>query len=235
MNKWIIYLLGIMTGILLTFAFAIFANKSIGSGISGLEMTEGDGECVEYTQFKVFQVLNSGCALANADGHLITVFLIPDEGQQFYDDQRITLNHGQSAYCVGTYKYESKGMGEKTVPVIRIMDNAESAANEPVVDKRNDKMTLFDEPGECISRKDFEVHEVLPSGDAVAMEIREITSSGFAIPSDLKVLILADEDSHFYNNQIIKTPKGKCARQIGTYKYKEYGDYREIIPIVSFK
>ena len=234
MNKWIIYLLGIMTGILLTFAFAIFANKSIGSGISGLEMTEGDGECVEYTQFKVFQVLNSGCALANADGHLITVFLIPDEGQQFYDDQRITLNHGQSAYCFGTYKYESKGMGEKTVPVIRIMDNAESAANEPVVDKRNDKMTLFDEPGECISRKDFEIMEVLPSGDAVAMEINKIISDCI-FKSDLKVLILADEDSHFYNHQIIKTPKGKCARQIGTYIYAEYGDYREIIPIVSFK
>lgn len=234
MNKWIIYLLGIMTGILLTFAFAFFANKSNDSGISGLEMTEGDGECVEYTQFKVFQVLNSGCALANADDHFITVFLIPNEGQQFYDDQKITLNHGQSAYCVGTYKYESKGMGEKTVPAIRIMDNVESAANEPVVDKRNDKMTLFDEPGECISRKDFEVQKVLPSGDAVAMEIREI-SSGYVFTSDLKVLILADEDSHFYNHQIIKTPKGKCARQIGTYIYAEYGDYREIIPIVSFK
>lgn len=197
-------------------------------------MTEGDGECVEYTQFKVFQVLNSGCALANADDHFITVFLIPNEGQQFYDDQRITLNHGQSAYCVGTYKYESKGMGEKTVPVIRIMDNVESAANEPVVDKRNDKMTLFDEPGECISRKDFEVQEVLPSGDAVAMEINKIISDCI-FKSDLKVLILADEDSHFYNHQIIKTPKGKCARQIGTYIYAEYGDYREIIPIVSFK
>lgn len=234
MNKWIIYLLGIMTGILLTFAFAIFVNKSNDFGISGLEMTEGEGECVEYTQFKVFQVLNSGCALANADGHLITVFLIPDEGQQFYDDQKITLNHGQSAYCVGTYKYESKGMGEKTVPAIRIMDNVESAANEPVVDKRNDKMTLFDEPGECISRKDFEVQEVLPSGDAVAMEINKIISDCI-FKSDLKVLILADEDSHFYNHQIIKTPKGKCARQIGTYIYAEYGDYREIIPIVSFK
>lgn len=234
MNKWIIYLLGIMTGILLTFAFAFFANKSNDSGISGLEMTEGDGECVEYTQFKVFQVLNSGCALANADDHFITVFLIPNEGQQFYDDQKITLNHGQSAYCVGTYKYESKGMGEKTVPAIRIMDNVESAANEPVVDKRNDKMTLFDEPGECISRKDFEVQEVLPSGDAVAMEINKIISDCI-FKSDLKVLILADEDSHFYNHQIIKTPKGKCARQIGTYIYAEYGDYREIIPIVSFK
>ena len=234
MNKWIIYLLGIMTGILLTFAFAFFANKSNDSGISGLEMTEGDGECVEYTQFKVFQVLNSGCALANADDHFITVFLIPHEGQQFYDDQKITLNHGQSAYCVGTYKYESKGMGEKTVPAIRIMDNVESAANEPVVDKRNDKMTLFDEPGECISRKDFEVQEVLPSGDAVAMEINKIISDCI-FKSDLKVLILADEDSHFYNHQIIKTPKGKCARQIGTYIYAEYGDYREIIPIVSFK
>lgn len=234
MNKWIIYLLGIMTGILLTFAFAIFANKSNDSGISGLEMTEGDGECVEYTQFEVFQVLNSGCALANADDHFITVFLIPNEGQQFYDDQKITLNHGQCAYRVGTYKYESKGGRERTVPVIRIMDNAESAANEPVVDKRNDKMTLFDEPGECISRKDFEVQEVLPSGDAVAMEINKIISDCI-FTSDLKVLILADEDSHFYNHQIIKMPKGKCARQIGTYKYEEFGDYREIIPIVSFK
>ena len=234
MNKWIIYLLGIMTGILLTFAFAFCVNSSQNSGDSGLEMFEGSEEPMEYAQLEVFQVLNSGCALAYADDSFSKVVLIlPNEGQQFYDEQEIAIRAGQCAYRVGTYRYKTKKFGEKTVPAIKIMNGANP--NVPIVENKQDsRITLFDESGECISRKDFEVQEVLPSGDAVAMEINEIISDCI-FTSDLKVLILADEDSHFYNHQIIKTPKGKCARQIGTYIYAEYGDYREIIPIVSFK
>ena len=94
---------------------------------------------------------------------------------------------------------------------------------------------MFDKPGDCVSRKNFEVQEVLESGDAIALEIRE-TIGGHIFTSDLEVLILAQEGSNFYNKQIVKAPHGKCARQIGNYKYRpyEYGDTK-VIPIIAFK
>lgn len=91
---------------------------------------------------------------------------------------------------------------EKTVPAIRIIDGVKlPKSNKTIADGK----TLFDEPGECVSRKNFEVQKVLESGDAIALEIRE-TISGHIFTSDLEVLILAQEGSNFYNNQIVKAP-----------------------------
>lgn len=85
---------------------------------------------------------------------------------------------------------------------------------------------------ESVCRKNFEVQRVLESGDAIALEISD-QLSGLVITSDLEVLIPAKEGRDFYDKQIIKTPKGKCARQIGIYTYQKYGDTK-VIPIVSF-
>ena len=123
---------------------------------------------------------------------------------------------------------------EKTVPAVRIINGVElPKSNKTIADKKNSGKTLFDEPGECVSRKNFEVQKVLESGDAIALEIRE-TISGHIFTSDLEVLILAQKGSNFYNNQIVKAPQGKCARQIGNYKYQQYGSAK-VIPIIAFK
>ena len=231
MKKWLIYVLGIITGVILTFAFAFCINLSNNSGIIGLEMFEEPGDYMEYSQFEVFQVLESGCALAHTDDSFgAIVFIIPNEKQQFYDDQKIVLKNDQCAQHVGIYKYSTKMEIEKTVPAIRIIDGVKlPKSNKTIADGK----TLFDEPGECVSRKNFEVQKVLESGDAIALEIRE-TISGHIFTSDLEVLILAQEGSNFYNNQIVKAPQGKCARQIGNYKYQQYGNAK-VIPIIAFK
>lgn len=123
---------------------------------------------------------------------------------------------------------------EKTVPAIRIVDGVKlPKSNRTVTEKKDFGKTLFEKPGECVSRKNFEVQKVLDSGDAIALEIRE-TISGHIFTSDLEVLILAQEGSNFYNNQVVKAPQGKCARQIGNYKYQEYGNTK-VIPIIAFK
>lgn len=235
MKKWIIYVLGVITGIILTFVFAFCVNLSNNSGIIGLEMFEEPGDYMEYSQFDVFQVVESGCALAHADESFGSiVFIIPNESQQFYDDQKIVLKNDQCAQHVGTYKYSTKMEIEKTVPAIRIVDGVElPKSNRTVTEKKDFGKTLFEKPGECVSRKNFEVQKVLDSGDAIALEIRE-TISGHVFTSDLEVLILAQEGSNFYNNQIVKAPKGKCARQIGNYKYQQYGSTK-VIPIIAFK
>lgn len=54
MKKWLIYVLGIITGIILTIAFGVIINLSNNSGVFGLEMFEEPGEDMEYTKFEVF-------------------------------------------------------------------------------------------------------------------------------------------------------------------------------------
>ena len=234
MKKWLIYVLGIITGIVLTFAFAFCINLSNNSGIIGLEMFEESGEDMGYTQFEVFQVLDSGCALANPDDAFdATVLIIPDEKQQFYDNQKIVLKNNQCAQRVGTYRYNTKRGIERTVPAVKIIDGVELKSNKTIAAKNNSGKTLFDKPGDCVSRKDFKVQKVLDSGDAIALEIRE-TISGHVFTSDLEVLILVQEGSNFYNNQIVKVPQGRCARQIGNYKYQSHGTTK-VIPIIAFK
>ncbi len=235
MKKWLIYVLGIISGIVLTLAFAFCVNLSNNSGIIGLEIFEEPGENMGYSQFEVFQVLESGGALANADDTFdATVFIIPDERQQFYDNQKIVLKNVQCAQRVGTYRYNTKMGIEKTVPAVRIVESAElPLPDKTIASKSNSGKTLFDKPGDCVSRKNFEIQNVLESGDAIALEIRE-TISGYVFTSDLEVLILAQEGSNFYNNQIVKAPQGKCARQIGNYKYQNYGTTK-VIPIIAFK
>lgn len=172
-----------------------------------------------------------GCALARAEHSVgVVVLIMPDEHQRFYDGQEIALMGGQCVQHIGTYKYATMMETEKTVPVIRIVNGVERAGSEEAA---TSEKTLFDEPGDCVSRKNFEVQKVLDSGDAIALEIRE-TISGHILTSDLEVLILAREGSNFYDKQVIKTPRGKCARQIGNYKYDDYGETK-VIPIVAFK
>lgn len=232
MKNWLVYLLGIITGIVLTFGFAFCVNQSKNSGIIGLEMFDEPGDYMEYSQFEVFQVVTDGCALANADdSYSAVVFILPNENQQFYDDQTIVLGSDQCAQRVGTYRYDTKMGVEKTVPAIRIVEGVDVPRTN--VSKGNSGITMFDKPGECVSRKNFKVKEVLQSGDAIAKEIRD-ASFGYVHTSDLEVLMLAKDGDTFYDNQIIQVPNGKCARQIGTYRYQQYGDTK-VIPIVDIQ
>lgn len=236
MNRWLVYVLGIITGFILTVALGVFINQSKNGGVIGLELFEEPGEDMECSEFGVFQVVSSGCALAHAyDGSGAIVLIIPDENQHFYDDQKIDIKTGQHAQHVGTYRYSNKMGDDKTVPAVRIVDDGAELLPEemPEEDYGSSDKVLFDKPGDCVSRKNFEVQEVLESGDAIAKEI-SYSFEGMVATSELEVLILAEEGSHFYNNQIVKAPRGTCSRQIGNYKYKHYGETK-VIPIIAFK
>ena len=103
MRTWIFYLLGVISGIILTFVFSFCVNMSKSSGIVGLEMFEEPGDYMEYSQFEVFQVIGDGYALADArDSYdAATVLIEPNEHLQFYDDQKIVLGDDQCAHQPG--------------------------------------------------------------------------------------------------------------------------------------
>lgn len=90
-----------------------------------------------------------------------------------------------------------------------------------------DEKTMLTTPGECVSNKQFEVIKVYNSGDALAAEIYELDFG-----TGLEVMFLNDGSKSYYDGQIITIPEGKCARQIGVYRYKDY-DGTKTVPIVK--
>ena len=143
MSKGLSYILGILTGILLTLgAIAIIAHTRNNSGENGVSKEKKaklpDGmtmldEPIPFTEarnFKIMQVIFGDAALAQSEeileyGDSIysdpVVLIVSDQKNTFYDDQIIKTPQNGKVMQIGTYKYETR-MGWKTVPIIHISE-----------------------------------------------------------------------------------------------------------------
>ena len=133
MKKGFIFLLGLLTGCILTLGVLFFVvekrqSQPAPDEIPGLTLYEQPAEIFDSRTFEVFQVLKNGNALADSENpnwrenHTgPTVLLLADENTHYYDDQLVKVGKGNCARMVGVFSYESTGSGRKTVPVLRIM------------------------------------------------------------------------------------------------------------------
>ena len=103
MSKGVAYFLGILTGIVLTIGASIIIAKSQGEDPSsnGISMFEKRGQAMTEGSFKIFQTLDDKHALASGvsnEGYGwymgITVMIIGNENDHFYDDQIIKKTSG---------------------------------------------------------------------------------------------------------------------------------------------
>jgi len=127
MKKIWVYLLGVLTGIILTFLLSaiIVAVKSNSDPayMTGLTLFEEPGDVMTDSGYEVLQDLGNGTALATSEDNItMAVLLWNQEGKLYYNNQKITLDEGKCFRQIGIYKYTSKGMGDRTVPVVAIMD-----------------------------------------------------------------------------------------------------------------
>lgn len=90
----------------------------------------------------------------------------------------------------------------------------------------SDGMTMFEQPGECVSTNAFRVIQVLDGG-ALAMEYSQ------GLPTGLAVFILDQNNASYYDDQLINTPKGQCARQVGIFKYTSKDGDAKTVPVVE--
>lgn len=122
MNKFLVFLGGFVTGILVTFLVAYMftiANKP-NDGLLGLTIYAEAGECIEIDgQLKIIQVLEPNIALAMAEDFLV-VLIVNNEGKTYYDDQRIKIPANKCARQIGTYEYNTNSTFQKTVPAVEI-------------------------------------------------------------------------------------------------------------------
>ena len=111
-------------------------------------------------------------------------------------------------------------------------DKAEEIEAEVYEAEEASYFRMFDKPGNCVDGSYFRVEKVLDEHYAIAREQEYYASSNLYLNKDLYVLFYSEEENKFYDDLIIKIPKGKCARQIGLYDWKEDIFSSKTIPIV---
>ena len=128
MKKWLIFVGGVATGVVLTFLFAVLFSSRTGSN-NGATWFEKPGDVIEVKSFKVFQVLDKDAALVSGvtyekyDIYSGAVYLLTNEdGKYYYDDEVVKVPDGKVARQVGIYQYQTKAELDKTVPIIQIFD-----------------------------------------------------------------------------------------------------------------
>lgn len=126
-NKILIFSAGVVTGAVLMILIALIASKG-NAADDGITLFETEGDCVSSNSFEVFQVLDSGDALAREFEHGmsvatgVTVLFLNDGNKSFYDDQVIKVYSGQCAKQIGVFKYNTRAGLERTVPIVEIRD-----------------------------------------------------------------------------------------------------------------
>lgn len=236
MKKIWVYLLGILSGVILTFLVSLIINKSKNSDITYFDepgeaiTVECYGRMRPVTSFKIFQTLDKNAGLALGEdlySRDLLVLVISDGGQSLFDNQTIVAPHGKCFKQIGIYKYKSNDKMHRTIPVVMLMDGEiEDFVEEPtIVEKTNSDYTFFDEPGEVMTDKSYRVDRVLDNGAAIAQGKKDNYDEDYWF--GLKVLLI-DDNANYYNNQIVKVTNGKCFRQVGIYKANF-----ETLPIVK--
>lgn len=95
-----------------------------------------------------------------------------------------------------------------------------------------DNIVMFDEPQDVIHAKKFEVMQVLPDGTALATVKYDMDDANND-NMGMVVLFIPKEGTSFFDDQIIKVPEGKCARQVGTYRYITRQEMEKTVPVVE--
>lgn len=86
----------------------------------------------------------------------------------------------------------------------------------------------LEEDGPCLTRAHLKVFHVLHPERALVGEENDAF-----LDAPIMMLLAPEGVSHFYDEQVIKMPKGKCARHVGNFEYETKDDGFRVIPVVQ--
>lgn len=124
MKKWIVFVLGFVSGIVFLFLVLLIIGKTYATN-DGMTYFEKPGKCISTKDFEVMQVVGEGYALAREKkGYVggILVLVTNDNGELYYDDQVIEVPKGKCMRQIGVYEYQTKSENWKTVPIVQLMN-----------------------------------------------------------------------------------------------------------------
>ncbi len=94
----------------------------------------------------------------------------------------------------------------------------------------NDGLSMFEERGEMMPETSYKVFQALDDTHALA---NAISNEKYGLYNGMIGMIIGDEGTHFYDEQVIKTTKGKRFYQVGTYKYQTKAEIDKTVPVVA--
>lgn len=86
---------------------------------------------------------------------------------------------------------------------------------------------LLDEPGEIIKEESIKVFQVLAKDAALAHGKNE-----YGDYYGMIYLLVNKEGKYYYDDEMVKVPKGKVLRQIGVYQYPTRQDIVKTVPVI---
>ncbi len=142
MRKWLVYVLGVVTGFILAVLLAFLLNgksKPVPDVIGengteteessdGIKLFDEPSDIIEERSFEVFQVIAENAALVKGKGGGRSIYrgpvylIVNHDGKYYYDDEKIETPKGKVARQIGIYQYPTRNDFVKTVPIIEIMD-----------------------------------------------------------------------------------------------------------------
>ena len=95
-----------------------------------------------------------------------------------------------------------------------------------------DDATWFEKPGDVIDVKAFQVFQVL-SENAALVNGQTHDDWDLEIFTGTVYLLTNEDGKYYYDDEIVKVPKGKVVRQVGIYQYRTKSDFGKTVPIIQ--
>lgn len=93
----------------------------------------------------------------------------------------------------------------------------------------SEDVKLFDKPGEVIESPSFEVFQVIDESVALVHG----KGDSYSFHTGAVYVLTNDEGKLYYDDEIVKVPEGKVARQVGIFKYRTPADFEKTVPIIK--
>lgn len=130
MKKIWVYLLGVLTGIVVSIVVLGIAASAVNAknAPDGMTFFESPGDIIEHSSVKVFQALGDGTALAESKGNGSYIYNGPNvllynkDGIPYYDEQVVNAPKDKCFRQVGIYRYPAKSGDDKTVPIVMLLE-----------------------------------------------------------------------------------------------------------------
>lgn len=127
MKKWLVYLLGMVTGIVLTICTVVITIhiKNDDTSIPGLTFSS---IALDYnatvSEITIEEIVFPGGALAEIGkkGHEDYVIFMPETKAPLYDGLKFRMPKDKCFKCVGTYAYDMGYGKTHTLPVVKLFD-----------------------------------------------------------------------------------------------------------------
>lgn len=105
-------------------------------------------------------------------------------------------------------------------------------------DRENDEsVTWFDKPGDVVEVKSFKVFQVIDKNAALVngQSLMDIDNLELGIESytGTVYLMINQDDKYYYDDEVIKVPENKVARQVGVLRYPTKSDFNKTVPIIQ--